>query len=45
MGDGGGDGGGGVVQKWGLPYYKEIFLEILHDAAQEKNLDGFIFLG
>ena len=30
--------GGGV-----LPYYTEIFLEVLHDAAQKKNLDVFIF--
>ena len=27
----------------GLIYYIEVFLEIPHDAAQEKNLDVFIF--
>ena len=26
-----------------LPYYNEVFLEIPHDAAQQKNLDMFIF--
>ena len=26
-----------------LPYYIEVFLEISHDAAQENNLDVFIF--
>ena len=31
-----------VRQNGGLPYI-EVFLEILHDAAQEKNLDVFIF--
>ena len=26
-----------------MPYYAEVFLEIPHDATQEKNLDVFIF--
>ena len=30
---------GGGVQKWGLVYYIEVFLDIPHDAAQGKNLD------
>ena len=40
MGGGGGEkGGGGGV----LPCYIEVFLEIPHDGAQEKNFDVFIF--
>ena len=36
--------GGGVSRNGaGLLYYAEIFLEIPHDAAYEKNLDVFIF--
>ena len=27
----------------GLPYYINVFLKIPHDAAQEKNLDVFVF--
>ena len=38
---------GPLVQKQGgggeVPYYINVFLEINHDAAQEKNLDVFIF--
>ena len=33
---------GGSVQKWGLPYHIEVFLEIPHDSVQEQNLDVFI---
>ena len=32
------------VQKWRLSYYIEVFLEISHDAAQEKYLDMFAIL-
>ena len=38
----GGGGGGGEGKKGGLPYHIEVFLEIPHDAAQEKNLDVFL---
>ena len=34
---------GCVYRKGVLPFYIEIFLEIPHDVAQEKNLDVFIF--
>ena len=34
---------GVCLETGGLPYYIEVFLEIPHDAAQEKNLDVFIF--
>ena len=37
-------GGGGGDRKGGLPYYIEAFLEIPHDAPQEKNPGAFIFL-
>ena len=26
-----------------VPYYTDVFLEIPHDAAQEKNLDVLVF--
>ena len=34
---------GGLSKNGELLYYIEVFLEIPHDAAQEKNLDVFIF--
>ena len=37
------DGWGRGEDKMGaLPYHIEVFLEIPHDAAQEKNLDVFL---
>ena len=27
----------------GFPYYIELFLEVPHEAALEKNLDVFLF--
>ena len=39
MGVGGGGGGGGG----GVAILYEVFLEIPHDVAREKNLDVFIF--
>ena len=34
--------GEGVRQNGALPYHIEVFQEIPHDAAQEKNLDVFL---
>ena len=34
---------GGLSRNGGLPYYIEVFLEIPHEAALEKNLDVFLF--
>ena len=36
-------GGGELSRNWEVPYYIEVFLEILHDAVQEKVLDVFTF--
>ena len=34
---------GGLSRNEGATYYIEVFLEIPHDTAQEKNIDVFIF--
>ena len=42
----GGGGGGGLSRNVFMFYVQnciEVFLEIPHDAAQEKNFDVFIF--